>query len=189
MKNISFLKPKNFWFVHFGHNKSYKFYYFDTLEEAKIYREKVKAFIKERNRLPSREELGLSKRKSTVYKRPLTRKRKSFEVECARCGDKHIYRSNLYLDNFKSRNNLCKSCYMQDIVKQICERDEPNYTNQLGIRNISIDPRSNRYRLEITRNKVHFLRLFDTLEEAVKVKERVLRYFNKHGELPPSEEF
>lgn len=187
MKNISFIERKNLWCVRFERHKSYKCYYFDTLEEAKIYREKVRAFIKEHDRLPSREELGLSKRKSTVYKRPLTRKRKSFEVECSRCGEKHIYRSTLYLDNFKSRNSLCKSCYMQDVVKQICERDEPNYTNQLGIRNISIDPRSNRYRLEITRNKVHFLRLFDTLEEAVKVKERVLRYFSKHGELPSND--
>lgn len=189
MKNISFVERKNLWCVRFERHKFYKCYYFDTLEEARIYREKVRVFIKEHDCLPSREELGLSKRKSTVYKRPLTRKRKSFEVECARCGEKHIYRSTLYLDNFKSRNNLCKSCYMQEIVKQICERDEPNYTNQLGIRNISIDPRSNRYRLEITRNKVHFLRLFDTLEEAVKVKERVLNYFKEHGELPSNEEF
>ena len=176
MKNISFIERKNLWCVRFERHKSYKCYYFDTLEEAKIYREKVRVFIKEHDRLPSREELGLSKRKS-------------FEVECARCGEKHIYRSSLYFDSFKSRNNLCKSCYMQDIVKQICERDKPNYTNQLGIRNISIDPRSNRYRLEITRNKVHFLRLFDTLEEAVKVKERVLNYFKEHGELLSSEEF
>lgn len=188
MKNISFVERKNLWCVRFERHKSYKCYYFDTLEEAKIYREKVKAFIKEHDRLPSREELGLRGRKAVVYKSLRRNRAKIFDVECSRCGAKHQYRKRLYFDNFERRGRLCKSCSTTDVIRMICERDEPNETNQLGIRNISIDTRSHKYRVDIFRNGKRSHATYETLQEALAAKSKILDYFKEHGELPSSSE-
>lgn len=188
MKNISFIERKNLWCVRFERHKFYKCYYFDTLEEAKIYREKVRVFIEENDRLPSREELGLSRRKAVVHKSLRRNRAKTFDVECSRCGAKHRYRKQLYFDNFERRGRLCKSCSTTDVIRMICERDEPNETNQLGIRNISIDTRSHKYRVDIFRNGKRSHATYETLQEALAAKSKILDYFKEHGELPSSSE-
>lgn len=60
-----------------------------------------------------------------------------------------------------------------------------NYSiSSTGERNIVHSNGSKPYRVSIARNKQKFNRLVDTIEEGVKIRDRVLRFYEEHGRMP-----
>ena len=53
-----------------------------------------------------------------------------------------------------------------------------------GERNIVHSNGSKPYCVSIARNKQKFIRLVDTIEEGVKIRDRVLRFYEEHGRMP-----
>ena len=64
----------------------------------------------------------------------------------------------------------CKNCANADRIK-------PNIQNKTGVRNISFNPRKQRYEINIIRRGVHKRGLAKTLAEAERIKGRLLEEF------------
>lgn len=69
-------------------------------------------------------------------------------------------------------------------------REHRRQHNRLRERYISLEKkyRKRPYRLSITKHGVYFVKNFETLEDAVKTRDEVLKFFNKFDRLPNREE-
>lgn len=81
--------------------------------------------------------------------------------------------------------NLGKGSEHQRLILQKrIDRVEANKNNQLGVKNISYDQNTRRYCIGIERNGKRFRTSASTLEKAIQIKEKALKFYKDHGRLP-----
>lgn len=170
---------------------------YSTLEEAIAARDKILRNFEENK------DLQHSKNKS---ERRLTRAIKRFgtediveikaneisdrtlfvkRAECEICGT-DISRSHYFMNSTKCiKCNLGKGSEHQRLILQKrIDRVESNKNNSIGIKNISYDQNTRRYCIGIERNGKRFRTSASTLEKAIQIKEKALKFYKDHGHLP-----
>lgn len=106
-------------------------------------------------------------------------------AECEICGT-DISRSHYFMNSTKCiKCNLGKGSEHQRLILQKrIDRVEANKNNSIGIKNISYDQNTHRYCIGIERNGKRFRTSSSTLEKAIQIKEKALKFYKDHGRLP-----
>lgn len=106
-------------------------------------------------------------------------------AECEICGT-DISRSHYFMKSTKCiKCNLGKGSEHQRLILQKrIDRVEANKNNSIGIKNISYDQNTHRYCIGIERNGKRFRTSASTLEKAIQIKEKVLKFYKDHSRLP-----
>lgn len=106
-------------------------------------------------------------------------------AECEICGT-DISRSHYFMNSTKCiKCNLGKGSEHQRLILQKrIDRVEANKNNSIGIKNISYDQNTRRYCIGIERNGKRFRTSASTLEKAIQIKEKALKFYKDHGRLP-----
>lgn len=175
-----------------------------TLEEAIIARDEIESIYRETSNLEhsSIDEPARLKRARLRYQRDDIKKTDvyhycnpvySVDATCIQCNKKQTYRSSKLYQRFLNRDKCCQVCFMKnrhnDLMIARNANDKPNSTNQsTGIKNVIFDNRCSRYRVMIKRKGHNFSKSANTLERAIKIKERALDFYEKFDRLPNVDE-
>ena len=106
-------------------------------------------------------------------------------AECEICRT-DISRSHYFMNCTKCiKCNLEKgSEHQRKILQKRIDRVEANKNNSIGIKNISYDQNTRRYCIGIERSGKRFRTSSSTLEKAIQIKEKALKFYKDHGRLP-----
>ena len=106
-------------------------------------------------------------------------------AECEICGT-DISRSHYFMKSTKCiKCNLGKGSEHQRLILQKrIDRVEANKNNSIGVKNISYDQNTCRYCIGVERNGKRFRTSASTLEKAIQIKEKALKFYKDHGHLP-----
>ena len=156
-----------------------------TLEEAIKVRNKVYSFYERRGRFPSREELGVARRES----RSKLKRVRTEDTTCSICGNKYDFSRFSRYQEFLESGKICGYCKRNQTRDKSISID--NATGILQEKYITFDrtyANSTRYRVCVTKNREYFAKSYDTLEEAIKIRDQVVDFHNKHDRLPNTRE-
>lgn len=184
LKNISFHKVRKVWFIHFVKGRHKFQATTETLEEAIALRDKVRDFMDLHDRIPKFEEVDFVPRPRGPKPKP----KQMYRYVCSRCNRVTETQSKVNYTNFVNADNICVICRINDAIDRNVSRDTPTKSNQLGIRNISFDKRSNRYNVSVARQGEMFSCAAKTLEEATSIKKTVLEFIDSNGRVPTNNE-
>lgn len=106
-------------------------------------------------------------------------------AECEICRT-DISRSHYFMNSTKCiKCNLGKGSEHQRLILQKrIDRVEANKNNSIGVKNISYDQNTRRYCIGIERNGKRFRTSASTLEKAIQIKEKVLKFYKDYDRLP-----
>ena len=115
------------------------------------------------------------------------------KCKCSKCSKTLEFRFAERYRMFVDRGNVCQSCYMYATLDQRVKAKIKNpkaYTSNLstGIKNISYRRQYDDYRLKIIRDKSKFVKHLRSLDDAIRIKERVLKFYDESGRLPTRDE-
>lgn len=157
-----------------------------TLQDAISTRNKVYKFYDENGRFPSREELGVTRRPYRSAKRLEPR---TEDTVCSVCGNEYQFKSTRRYNEFIETGKVCGYCERKkDRISSILI---DNATGQLNEKYITFDrsygPKV-KYRVHVTKDREYFAKSYKTLEEAVKARNEIVEFYEKHKRLPNLEE-
>ena len=184
--HISFYPSKNDYVVAISRKQDHFYMRTSTLEEALKIRNQVYSFYERRGRFPSREELGVSKRKPRLKNRLEPR---TEDAICSECGNEYQFRNTRRYKEFVESGKVCGFCERKK--DQISSISIENATGQLNEKYISIDRsygRKIKYRVCVTKDHEYVVKNYRTLEEAVKARNEIVEFYEKHKRLPNIEE-
>lgn len=184
--HISFYPSKNDYVVAISRKQDHFYMRTSTLEEALKIRNQVYSFYERRGRFPSREELGISKRKPRLKNRLEPR---TEDAICSICGNEYQFRNTRRYKEFVESGKVCGFCERKK--NQISSISIENATGQLNEKYISIDRsygRKIKYRVCVTKDHEYVVKNYKTLEEAVKARNEIVEFYEKHKRLPNIEE-
>lgn len=177
---------------------------YTTLEEAIIARDEIESNYRETNNLEHSSIYESARLRSARlrYQRDDLKKTDvyhycnpvySVDATCIQCGQKQTYRYSKLYRRFVDRGECCQACFVKnrhnDLMSVRNANDKPNSTNRsTGIKNVIFDNRNSRYRVMICRKGRKFSKSSNTLEEAIKIKERALDFCEKFDRLPNVDE-
>ena len=156
-----------------------------TLEEAIKVRNKVYSFYERRGRFPSREELGAVRRES----RSKLKRVRTEDTTCSICGNKYDFSRFSRYQEFLEEGKICGYCKRRQNRDNSISVD--NATGILQEKYITFDrtyTNVTKYRVCITKHRQYFAKSYDTLEEAIKIRDQVVDFHNKHDRLPNTRE-
>lgn len=156
-----------------------------TLEEAIKVRNKVYSFYERRGRFPNREELGVARRES----RSKLKRVRIEDTTCSICGNKYDFSRFSRYQEFLEEGKICGYCKRRQNRDNSISVD--NATGILQEKYITFDrtyANSTRYRVCITKHRQYFAKSYDTLEEAIKIRDQVVDFHNKYDRLPNTQE-
>lgn len=156
-----------------------------TLEEAIKVRNKVYSFYERQGRFPNREELGIQRRPS----RSKLKRVRTEDTTCSICGNKYDFSRFSRYQEFLEEGKICGYCKRRQNRDNSISVD--NATGILQEKYITFDrtyANSTRYRVCITKHRQYFAKSYDTLEEAIKIRDQVVDFHNKHDRLPNTQE-
>ena len=157
-----------------------------TLQDAISLRNKVYKFYDENGRFPSREELGVTRRPYRSAKRLEPR---TEEAICSVCGNEYQFKSTRRYNEFLESGKVCGFCERKK--DQISSISIENATGQLNEKYITFDrsygPKV-KYRVHVTKDREYLAKSYKTLEEAVKARNEIVEFYNKHKRLPNVQE-
>lgn len=184
--HISFYPSKNDYVVAISRKRDHFYMRTSTLEEALKIRNQVYSFYERRGRFPSREELGVSKRKPRLKNRLEPR---TEDAICSICGNEYQFRNSRRYKEFVESGKVCGYCKRkQDHSSPISIE---NATGQLNEKYITFDrsygPKV-KYRVHVTKDREYFAKSYKTLEEAVNARNEIVDFYEKHKRLPNIEE-
>lgn len=115
------------------------------------------------------------------------------KCKCSKCSKTLEFRLVERYRMFIHRGKICQSCQLSETVDQRCEARNKNpkaNTSNLstGIKNIYYSRRYDDYELTITRNKSRFVKRLRSLDDALRMKEHVLKFFAEYHRLPARDE-
>ena len=214
-KNISYNDKFNVYAVNIMRNGRAFQAYTDSLESAIEIRDKVYDFFKENNRLPSKEELNLKRRdklsrpnskddrKNISYNRKLnayavtiTRDCKTFLAYADSLEDALDIRDKVY-DFFEENNRLPSKAEInvtrrdKDGKREYKTRRQnklAQVNSKSGHKNISYSEQKRSFVCMIMRDGKMFNTHFDTLEEAIEIRDKVYDFFEENKRLPSKDE-
>lgn len=180
--HISFYPSKNDYVVAISRKQDHFYMRTSTLEEALKIRNQVYSFYERRGRFPSREELGISKRKPRLKNRLEPR---TEDAICSICGNEYQFRNTRRYKEFVESGKVCGFCERKK--NQISSISIENATGQLNEKYISIDRsygRKIKYRVCVTKDHEYVVKNYRTLEEAVKARNEIVEFYEKYKRLP-----
>ena len=157
-----------------------------TLDEALEIRNKVYDFYEEHNRFPSREELGVGRRKSRL-KNP--REVRTEDAICSECGNEYQFKNTRRYDEFIESGKICGFCKRKKDMKSTISTK--NATGTLKEKYITFDRSYGdkvKYRVQVSKDHHYFAKTYDALEEAIKVRNEIVEFYNAHDRLPNLQE-
>lgn len=115
------------------------------------------------------------------------------KCKCSKCSKTIEFRIAERYRTFVDRGEVCKICHMSATVAQRVEgriKNPKAYASNLstGIKNISYRRQYDDYTLKITRDKSKFVKSLRSLDDAIRIKERVLEFYEEFGRLPTRDE-
>ena len=156
-----------------------------TLDEAVKIRNQVYSFYERRGRFPSRAELGIQRRQS----RSKGRKIRTEDTICSMCGSEYRFKSLRRYEEFIQSGKICGYCQRKQ-SRDISISTE-NATGVLQEKYITFDKSyatGTRYRVCVTKDRQYFAKTYDTLEEAIKIRDEVVNFHKENGRLPNAQE-
>lgn len=184
--HISFYPKTNDYIVAISRNQDNFYMRTTTLEEAIKIRNQVYSFYERRGRFPSREELGVAKRKPR-RKNPL--EPRTEEAVCSVCGNEYQFRNTRRYKEFLESGKVCGFCERKkDQVSSISIENATGQLNEKYITfNRSYGPKV-KYRVHVTKDREYFAKSYETLEEAVKTRNEIVEFYEEHKRLPNVQE-
>ena len=184
--HISFYPKTNDYVVAIS-RKNNSFYLRTTaLEEAIKIRNQVYSFYERRGRFPSREELNISRREPRLKNRLEPR---TEDAICSVCGNEYQFKNNRRYKKFIESGKVCGFCERKK--DRISSISIENATGQLNEKYITFDrsygPKV-KYRVHVTKDREYFAKSYKTLEEAVKARNEIVKFYENHKRLPNLQE-
>ena len=156
---------------------------FDTIEEAIEVRDRTLEFYDRFNRFPTSQELGLKRRKN---RRRRTRSSDRY-YECSICGQTFFYRSQDYSKRFEESDHICGYCKRHRPSRTISADLESSANEEKYIYLNEHDGKV-RYRVAISKDRTVFFRTFQSLAEAIEIRDKVIEFYNDFCRSPDDEE-
>lgn len=212
-KNVSYNSRFNVYAVNIMRNGRAFQAYTDSLESAIEIRDKVYDFFKENDRLPSKEELGIRRQpkqdkdgqnehaqsnqksghknisyntKFNVYVTTVTRNGKMFQANAKSLEDAIEIRDKVY--DFFEENNRLPSKAEINVTRLDCLNKLAQSNSKSGHKNISWSELKRSFVCVIMRDGKMFQAHFDTLEEAIEIRDKVYDFFEENKRLPSKDE-
>lgn len=184
--HISFYPKKNDYVVAISRNQDNFYMRTTTLEEAIKIRNQVYSFYERRGRFPSREELGIAKRKPRLKNRLEPR---TEEAICSVCGNEYQFRNTRRYKEFLESGKVCGFCERKK--DQVSSISIENATGQINEKYITLDrsyKQKIKYRVCVTKDREYVVKTYKTLEEAVKARNEIVEFYEEHKRLPNLQE-
>ena len=179
--NVSFDDVRNKYIVKITRNRAEFRYDTDSLDEARSVKSKALEFYESNDRMPTRTDLGLKsghEGRDGLYTPYLD----VYEDKCINCGRTIRYTTAAAYSRFKKRGRSCKYC-----CRDRKARKPWTSTNVLNISYMK-DRLSRNYRVSLQRDGQIFFCNVETMEEAIKVREKALAFYQRHKRLLSKEE-
>lgn len=212
-KNIVYREKTNDYLVSILRNGRGFYQAFNSLEEAIAIRDKVLESYEKSGKLPTAQDLGL-KRREPRLKRPSNKEKHiSFDSAYSRRPYRvSITKSQIYfvqnfatleeaikcrdeiLEFYQTFDRLPDREEQQDLFgvklkERKREFDSNDSKSNTNLRNISYDKSFDRYQIQLTRRNMKFSTVSRSLEEAIAIRDEVLRFFDDHGRFPTKLEY
>ena len=212
-KNITYREKLNDYFVQIVRKGQALHLAFSSLEEAIETRDRALQFYEKVNRFPTRKELNLKRRERRLKIDKDHEKFISYEDQCGKRPykvridkDCQIFIQNLATleEAMKRRDEVLKFYYEHDRLPNREEqenifgvrfktrshsRSSKTRSSNTGYRNISFNISLKHYNFAISRKGQIFSINVDTLEEAIAIREEILKFYDDHGRLPTKLEY
>lgn len=156
-----------------------------TLDEAVKIRNQVYSFYERRGRFPSRAELGIQRRQS----RSKGRKVRTEDTICSTCGSEYRFKSLRRYEEFIQSGKICGYCQRKQ--NRDTSISTENVTGVLQEKYITLDKSystGTRYRVCVNKDRQYFAKTYDTLEEAIKIRDEVIDFHKAYNRLPNAQE-
>lgn len=179
--NVSFDDVRNKYIVKIKRHRAEFRYDADSLDEAKSVKSRALDFYARNDRMPTRTDLGLKpghEGRDGLYTPYLD----VYEDKCVNCGRTMRYTTAAAYSRFKRRGRSCKYC-----CRDRKARKPWAATNVLNV-SYSKHRKSRNYRVSVHRNDQDFFCNVETLEEAIAVRDAVLKFYKENGQVPTKEE-
>ena len=184
--HISFYPATNDYVIAISRKKDNFYMRTSTLQDAISLRNKVYKFYDENGRFPSREELGVTRRPYRSAKRLEPR---TEDAVCSMCGNEYQFKSTRRYNEFLESGKVCGYCKRKEEHSSSISIE--NATGQLNEKYITFDrsygPKV-KYRVHVTKDREYFAKSYKTLEEAVKARNEIVEFYEKHKRLPNLQE-
>ena len=115
------------------------------------------------------------------------------KCKCSKCSKTVKLHTAKQYRKFADRDRLCQSCSLSATVDKLVEIKTKNpkayrSNRTTGIKNISYSRRHDVYVISISRSKSFFIERSKSLDDAIRIKERVLKFYDESGRLPNRDE-
>ena len=212
-KNITYREKLNDYFVQIIRNRKQFNQAFNTLAEAIDARDKALQFYEEFRRIPSAKELGLRRREHRREDGHLRERYISLEKKYR----KHPYRLSMtkhgvyFVKNFatleeaiETRDKLLQffkefdrlpNREEQETLFDIKFKSRRNHSDlkhaksNTGLMNIAFNRSFDRYQIQLTRNRAKFSEISHSLEDAIAIRDSILKFYEDHCRLPTMQEY
>lgn len=214
-KNITYREKLNDYFVQILRNRKKFGQAFNTLEEAIAVRDQVLEFYEESRRIPSAKELGLRRREhrrkdNRLNERYISIEKKNRTRPYQLCVIKHgAYFSKNFatleeaieirarlLQFFKEYDRLPSRKEQEELFglkfKPRTRKHHRKHTyskSNTGQLHITFNKPYDRYQIQIVRQQQRFSAISHTLEEAVAIRDYVLKFYEDQGHLPTMQDY
>lgn len=182
-KYITYYEKRDEYIVAFKRDKQVFNVHVSTLEDAIDLRNRALQFYEEHNRVPTREDLSIARRRQRNRKKT----RIDAVEECKICFRSLHFRYPRNLEEFEKNGKICGYCRRE--MEHSMSSD--NATGQLNEKYIVVErgyAYGTKYRLTIVKFGQMFTKSFDRVEDAVKIRDEVIDFYNGFNRLPNLEE-
>lgn len=182
-KYITYSKKRDEYIVSFDRDRQSFKNLTSTLDDAIELRDRALKFYETHGRVPTRQDLGLVRR----VRRTRKSSRLDTTVECKNCSRQLKIRYPRDLKEFEKNGEICGFC-RRDKSNQMKLEDAKGQLNEKYIIVESSNASGRKYRVTIVKFNQMFSKSFNRLEDAVKIRDEVVDFYNGFGRLPNLEE-
>lgn len=212
-KNITYREDLNDYFVQIFRDRKKFSQAFNTLEEAIDARDKAIQFYEEFRRLPSAKEIGLRRREhrrqpNRLRERYISLEKKyrhrPYRLSITKHGVYFVKNFETLEDAVKTRDEVLRffngfdrlpNREEQETMFNINHKRREKHTDlkrsnsNTRQMNITFNKSYNRYQIQLTRQQQKFSEISYSLEEAIAIRDEVLKFYKDHGRLPSKTEY
>ena len=214
-KNITYREDLDDYFVQLFRDRKKFSQAFNTLEEAIDVRDKAIQFYEEFSRLPSSKELGLRRREhrrkdNRLNERYISIEKKNRTRPYQLCVIKHgayfsknfatleeaieirakllqFFKENDRLPSRKEQEELFGLKFKPRIRKH--HRKHTYSRSNTGMLHITFNKSYDRYQIQVVRQQQRFSAISHSLEEAIAIRDNVLKFYDEYSRLPTKSEY
>lgn len=186
-KNIHYDESVHSYVVRIYRNGKLFVTYANNLEEAISVRDKAYEFYEKNGSLPTKSELGLTRRSHRAFKERV--KKVMPKCVCKICRKTMSYRLQSKVEAFERRGNVCGNCRSKDRAKLSLEI-KPDRPNRLNEKYIFLDIKGTRtyYKVSLSKRRRVINKSFLSLKDAIVFRDQMLDFYKEHNRLPDDSE-